>query len=70
VAYKSLKAKEELLAAKNAMKLLKCELTQDVHFQLEEEGTEMERCLMVFDKKEKTAKRYPRKAGTPLKQPL
>jgi hypothetical protein len=52
------------------MKLLKCELTQDVHFQLEEDGTEMERCLMVFDKKEKTAKRYPRKAGTPLKQPL
>lgn len=70
VAYKSLKAEAELLEAKNAMKILKCELAQKVHFQIQEDGIEMDRCLMVFAKKEKTAKHYPRKAGTPLKQPL
>ena len=39
-----------------------------VKFQLE--GSDIERSLVVIEKHEKTAKKYPRKAGMPSREPL
>ncbi|MCQ4776004.1 16S rRNA (guanine(527)-N(7))-methyltransferase RsmG, partial [Lacrimispora saccharolytica] len=39
-----------------------------VKFQLE--GSNIERSLVIIKKHEKTAKKYPRKAGMPSREPL
>lgn len=58
-------AAEEIAAAKNAAKLLGCTLTvEDVP------ADYGKRTLVIAEKKVPTAKTYPRKAGTPAKQPL
>lgn len=58
-------ATEEIAAAKNACKLLNCTLaTEDVP------ATYGKRTLVIAKKTAPTAKAYPRKAGTPAKQPL
>lgn len=68
VSYKSGKAEEELAAGKRAIQLLGGTITEVVRFQLS--GTDAERALVKIEKVEKTAKRYPRKAGVPAKEPL
>ena len=68
IAYKSEKAEEELAAAGNAFRLLGGELEQKEKFTLP--GTDYERCLIVITKKKNTPGRYPRKAGTPSREPL
>ena len=66
VSYKSEKADEELEKAKNAIRLLGGKVTSTVSFELEDNI----RTLIVIDKIESTNKKYPRKAGTPGKEPL
>lgn len=68
VAYKSGKFREEILGAKKALHLLQTEMEVEKNFMLAD--TDMERTLVVFRKMAKTAKRYPRKAGLPSKEPL
>lgn len=68
LAYKSGKFKEEIKDAKKALYLLQTEIVEEKDFFLAD--TDMERTLVLFEKKGRTAKRYPRKAGMPSKQPL
>lgn len=68
ISYKSGKIDEELEQAKKAIFLLGGKLEDTVKFQLE--GSDIERSLVMIVKKEKTSKKYPRKAGMPSKEPL
>lgn len=68
VSYKSGKVEEELDSGKHAIFLLGGKLREMCLFTLP--GIEVERSFVVIDKKEKTAKKYPRKAGLPAKEPL
>ena len=68
VPYKSGKIEEELEQAKKAIFLLGGKLDHTVKFQLEE--SDIERSLVLIKKHEKTAKKYPRKAGMPSREPL
>lgn len=74
ISYKSMKGMEELEQAKGAIKLLggngKIQVDQ---FVLEEEsaGVEaMDRNFIRIQKVKNTPKKYPRKPGTPFKEPL
>lgn len=68
ISYKSEKVKEELDNAKNAISLLGGEVMKQDDFTLP--GTDMYRNLLTIKKVSITPKRFPRKAGTPSKQPL
>lgn len=68
ISYKSGKVEEELETGKKAIFLLGGELGHVTRFQLA--GTDADRALVVIHKREKTAKKYPRKAGLPSKEPL
>lgn len=68
VSYKSGDVKEELESAKNAIKLLGGgEVTVEY---LKIPTTDMERSFVIIPKEKNTPKKYPRKAGTPSKEPL
>ncbi|WP_017725806.1 16S rRNA (guanine(527)-N(7))-methyltransferase RsmG [Halalkalibacterium ligniniphilum] len=68
VAMKGAGAKEELADAKHALQVLGAQV-EDVHaFQLPIE--ESERHILIMKKEKGTPKKYPRKPGTPNKQPL
>lgn len=68
ISYKSGKVDEELEAGKKAIEVMGGSVSQIVRFSLT--GADAERTLVVIEKKEKTAKRYPRKAGVPSKEPI
>lgn len=68
IPYKSGKIDEELKEGKTAIKKLGGEIQEVVRFQLIE--VDAGRALVMIEKKEKTEKRYPRKAGLPVKEPL
>ena len=68
VSYKAEKASEELTEAKKAISVLGGKLEKEVAFQLCR--TDMERDLIVIKKVKNTPKKYPRKAGTPTKEPI
>ena len=68
ISYKSGKIEEELDQAKKSIFLLGGKLENTVKFQLE--GSDIERSLVIIRKEGKTAKKYPRKAGIPAKEPL
>lgn len=68
ISYKSGKIDEELDQAKKAIFLLGGKLENTVKFQLE--GSDIDRSLIVIRKETKTAKKYPRKAGMPSREPL
>lgn len=68
VAYKSLKSDQELQDANHAMKELKTELVEVKSFELPNAAGQ--RDLMIFKKISTIPKKYPRKAGTPKKNPL
>ena len=68
IAYKSEKAQDELKAAKGALHLLGGKLVSSEEFLLPD--SDVSRTICIVDKVEDTAKKYPRKAGTPSKQPL
>jgi len=68
ISYKSGKIAEELETGKHAIFLLGGRLRDTHLFHLP--GNELERSMVIIDKKEKTGKKYPRKAGLPSKEPL
>lgn len=68
ISYKSGKIDEELKESKGALKLLGGRLEQVVTFVLPK--TDVERTLVMIQKKEGISKKYPRKAGLPSKEPI
>ncbi len=66
ISYKSDGCGAEAEDAKNAIRLLGGELAAVEKFRLMESG----RAFVIIDKKRATAKKYPRKAGTPSRLPL
>lgn len=68
VSYKSEKAKEELELAKNAISILGGSNVRTDEFFLP--GTDFKRTFVIIEKGKATPAKYPRKAGTPIKQPL
>ena len=59
---------EELQQAEKAVKILGGKIQDVVYFNLPD--SEIQRSLVVIEKMKPTPGRYPRKAGTPLKEPL
>lgn len=68
VSYKSGKIDEEMAAGKKAIEILGGGVEEIVRFKLS--GTEADRSLVVIKKKNRTAKRFPRKSGMPSKEPI
>lgn len=68
VSYKSGTVQEELKQAEKAVKILGGKIQDVVYFNLPD--SEIQRSLVVIEKVKPTAGRFPRKAGTPLKEPL
>ncbi len=68
IPYKSGKIDEELENGKKAIKVLGGEIRDVVRFQLK--SADADRTLVVIHKNAKTAKRFPRKAGVPSKEPI
>ena len=68
VPYKSEEVDEEVEQARNAAKILGGTIEEVYKFKLR--GTEIGRSFIKIKKIKSTAKRYPRKAGLPAKEPL
>lgn len=68
VSYKSRQTSEELEGAKRAINLVKGKVDRVETFTLQ--GTDYERSLVLIKKTAPTPKKYPRRAGTPAKEPL
>ena len=68
VSYKSEKAKEELDTSKNAIFILGGGNVKCDEFSLPD--TDFNRTFVTIEKVKETPGKYPRKAGTPIKQPL
>lgn len=68
ISYKSGTVQEEVEQAQKAVKILGGKIQDVVYFQLPD--SEIQRSLVVIEKIKTTPGRYPRKAGTPLKEPL
>lgn len=67
-ALKAAKAEEELLEAKPAIAILGGKYREDVEMVLPESGDS--RHFLIIEKRKETPKKYPRKPGTPNKQPI
>lgn len=68
IPYKSGEIEEELKASERAVSILGGKVRDVTRFNLP--GTDIGRSFVVIDKKKQTPKKYPRKAGTPAKEPL
>ena len=68
ISYKSEKAMEEIESSKNAVSILGGGNISYDTFILK--GTDFNRTLIKIEKIKETPSKYPRKAGTPVKQPL
>ncbi len=68
ISYKSEKISEEMKVAGHAISVLGGEVEDQIEFQLP--YSEIYRNLFVIAKKKNTPKMYPRKAGTPAKEPI
>jgi len=68
ISYKSGKIATEVQVAKKAAKILGGEIIANDVFNFLD--TDMERSFVVIKKKNKTPKKYPRKAGLPSKEPI
>lgn len=68
IPYKSGEIDEEVSIAKKAIQILGGKLEEVIKFQLPD--TEINRSFVKIAKKQNTAKKYPRKAGLPSKEPL
>ena len=68
VPYKSGSVDLELSEAEKAIKVLGGEYRDTVRFTLPD--TDIDRTLVVIGKVKETPKKYPRKAGTPSKEPI
>lgn len=65
--YKSKKVTEEVEEAKNAFRILNCDVKEILSLADE---NEYERYLLKVSKRDSTPEKYPRKAGKPKKNPL
>lgn len=73
ISYKSMKGMEEMKQAQKAICLFGGNAGSVIHFTLEENSAEvepMDRNFICIDKVKKTPKKYPRKPGTPFKEPI
>ena len=68
ISYKSSTIDEELEEGKKGISILGGKVSQVYKFQLP--NSDLQRSFVVIDKVKKTPKTYPRKAGTPSKDPL
>jgi len=68
ITYKGINYKNELNEAKNALKLLNCELIETVEFNIPE--IESTRHILVFQKNGDISTKYPRKQNKPRINPL
>lgn len=68
ISYKSEKVREELSVGKKAVEILGGEIKDILEYQLPE--SDMNRSMVFIRKVKSTPKKYPRKAGTPAKEPL
>lgn len=68
IAYKADRIKEEMEDGKKAAAILGGKVNQVISFQLP--GTDYNRTLVQIKKEKHTSGKYPRKAGTPSKEPL
>ncbi|MBU5467470.1 16S rRNA (guanine(527)-N(7))-methyltransferase RsmG [Virgibacillus sp. MSJ-26] len=68
IAMKGSKADEEVNIADKAIRLLGGDIKEMKTFTLPQEDSE--RSIILIDKNRKTPKKYPRKAGTPGKEPI
>ena len=68
ISYKAEKADEEIKNAEKAVSVLGGKIEKIIKFQLPE--TDIGRTLVKINKIKITAKKYPRKAGLPSKEPL
>lgn len=68
ICMKGSEIEEELEEAKKAIKVLGGEIEKVEHFYLDD--TDIERNIVIIRKVSTTPKQYPRKAGTPAKQPI
>ncbi len=68
ISYKSGDVVEELAGAKKAISILGGNDPKVEYFKLPQ--TELERSFVIIDKIKETPKKYPRKAGTPGKEPI
>lgn len=68
VSYKGGQAEEEIEEGKKAISILGGKLEKTDKFCLPD--TDMERTLVIIKKVKETPKKYPRKPGTPAKEPL
>ncbi|WHX25586.1 16S rRNA (guanine(527)-N(7))-methyltransferase RsmG [Virgibacillus halodenitrificans] len=68
VAMKGAQAKEEISVGASAIELLGGTLRETYTFTLPNEDSE--RSIVIVEKTKKTPKKYPRKAGTPNKDPI
>lgn len=66
ISYKSGEIEEEVSGAKNAVKLLGGQIKEVYKFEL----SDQKRSFVMIEKVKTTPKTYPRKAGTPSKEPL
>lgn len=66
ISYKSDKSNEEIDNAINAIDILGGSICNRIDFSISDNG----RTLVVIKKIKNTSKKYPRKAGTPVKDPL
>ena len=68
VSYKAEKCNEELEEAKKAISILGGKVEKQIEYKLPD--TDMNRILLLIKKVKYTPKKYPRKAGTPAKEPI
>ena len=66
--YKSGEIDEEVKGSKKAVKVLGGEIEDVVKFELP--GTDIGRSFVKIHKVKNTAKKYPRKAGMPSREPI
>lgn len=69
VAYKSIKAEEEIKNAKNALKILNAKILEKIDYTLPTDD-ENKRVLLIIKKEAETDKIYPRQNGVIKKKPL
>lgn len=68
ISYKSGKIQEELQRSEKAVRILGGQIEDTLYY--EEEGSGIERSLVIIRKTSGTPAKYPRNAGTPAKKPL
>lgn len=68
ISMKGPNAQEEIELAKNAIEILGGRIAKIENIKFA--NNEIERNIIIIRKESKTPKKYPRKAGTPVKQPL